>query len=217
MNKLQIPKMLKIMENEASKRNAPVFKVESARTTPFQSLVFVMLSARTKDNTTLKAVEKLFAIADNASDISKLETTKLETILYGVGFYRVKAKNLQKMCRMLVDEFSSIVPDNLEDMLKLPGIGRKSANIVLARHFGHNVIGVDTHVHRISNRLGIVKTKKPEQTENALMNKIPEKYLRSLNKTFVAYGQTICQPVSPLCSICKINNICPRIGVEKSR
>ncbi len=210
------------MSQEAQKRNAPVFKVESARSTPFQSLVFVMLSARTKDDTTLKAVEKLFKIADTPEKIARLKTTghgtsSLETILYGVGFYRVKAKNLKKLCRMLVEDFNSIVPDNLEAMLKLPGIGRKSANIVLARHFGKHVIGVDTHVHRISNRLGIVKTKKPHDTENALMKKIPERYLRSLNKTFVAYGQTICQPVSPLCSICRINNICPRIGVKKSR
>lgn len=217
MNEKNISKILKIMEREARKRNAPVFKVESARSTSFQSLVFVMLSARTKDASTLNAVGKLFKMAKTPEKIAKLRTSRLETLLYGVGFYRVKAKNLKKMCRMLIDDFDGAVPDNLENMLKLPGIGRKSANIVLARHFNKHVVGVDTHVNRISNRLGLVRTKKPEQTEKALMKKIPQKYLRDLNKIFVAYGQTICQPISPWCSICRINNICPRIGVKKSR
>ncbi len=217
MNVQNISKILKVMETEAKKRNAPVFKVESVRATPFRSLVFVMLSARTKDATTLNAVEKLFKIATMPEKISEIKISKLEQILYGVGFYRVKAKYLKKMCKMLVSEFHGKVPDNIDDMLKLPGIGRKSANIVLARHFGKHVIGVDTHVHRISNRLGLVKTKKPLETEKTLMKKIPKRHLRLLNRTFVAYGQTICQPVSPSCSICKLNNICPRIDVKTSR
>ena len=218
MKKTDIKGILKIMETEARKRNAPVFRVESAKTTPFQALVFVMLSARTKDERTLKAVDRLFKVAHTPEKISRLKTSRLEMLLYGVGFYRVKAKNLVKMCRMLIGRFNGKVPDTIEQLLMLPGIGRKSANIVLARCFGRHVVGVDTHVHRIANRLGIVKTKKPEQTEHALMKKIPKKYLRTLNKIFVAYGQTICQPVSPLCSACKLRGIrCPQIGVKRFR
>ncbi|MBS3067921.1 endonuclease III [Candidatus Micrarchaeota archaeon] len=213
----QLGSALKIMQTEARERNAPVLRVESAKTTPFRALVFVMLSARTKDDTTLRAVERLFAVADTPEKIAGLKTSKLETLLYGVGFYRVKSKNLIKTCNVLIEKFNSRVPDTLEELLTLPGIGRKSANIVLARCFGKHVIGVDTHVHRIANRLGLVKTKKPEQTEQSLMRVVPKQYLRSLNKIFVAYGQTICQPVSPWCSICKIRNHCPRIGVKRSR
>ena len=218
MHSSQFGKILKIMEAEARKRGAPVFKVESAKRTPFQALVFVMLSARTKDNTTLKAVERLFKVAKTPESISKLRTSRLETLLYGVGFYRAKAKNLKRTSKLLVEKFNSRVPDTLEELLTLPGIGRKSANIILNSVFKKHAIGVDTHVHRLSNRLGIVKTKKPEQTEKELMRKIPKKHLRNLNKMFVAYGQTVCVPISPYCSTCKLRGkYCPQRGVNKFR
>lgn len=206
------------MENDARTRNPPVLRVESAKSTPFQVLIFTMLSARTKDEMTLKVVEKLFSIADSPEKIAKLETSKLESILYGVGFYRVKAKNLIKTCNILIEKFNGNVPSTIEDLLTLPGVGRKTANIVLARVFGKATVGVDTHVHRIANRLGLVKTKKPEETEHVLMKKIPKKHLRTLNKIFVAYGQTICAPISPHCSACKLRDVyCPQINVKKSR
>ncbi len=218
MKLTDIPFILTIMEQEALKCNAPVFKVEKAKRTSFELLVFVLLSARTRDETTLKAVERLFRIAHTPQKIAELQVSKLETILYGVGFYRTKARNLIKMSRMIDGQFKGVVPQTIEELLTLPGIGRKSANIVLASHFGKEVIGVDTHVHRISNRLAWVKTKKPLETENELMKVIPKQYLRTMNKLFVAYGQTICQPISPLCSICKLKETyCPQVGVKKSR
>lgn len=216
MDKLR--EMLAIMQIEATKRNAPVFEVEKARTTPFRMLVFVMLSARTRDEQTLKVVEKLFSVADTPEKIIEIETSELEKILYGIGFYRVKAKNLKKMCGELVTRFDGAVPRTIDELLTLAGIGRKSANIVLASCFGENVIGVDTHVHRISNRLGLVKTKKPHDTENKLMKTVPSEYVRMLNQIFVAYGQTVCKPLSPLCSMCRLRGIyCPQIGVKKSQ
>ena len=143
--------------------------------------------------------------------ISKLKTSKLETILYGIDFYRVKAKNLIKLSKIIAERGS--VPDTLPELLKLPGVGRKTANIVLARAFGKNTIGVDVHVHRISNRLGIVKTKNRDETEKELMKKIPKKYIRKLNLTFVAFGQTICVPRKPNCNSCSISKICSKVGV----
>lgn len=199
------------MHNEAKKRNAPVFRAEDSTRTPFQILVFTMLSARTKDETTMKVVNRLFKEAKTPKQIVSLGKNKLEKLLFGVGFYRVKAKNLLKVCKII--EKTGQVPDTLEELLKFPGVGRKTANIVLARAFGKNTIGVDVHVHRISNRLGLVKTKKPEETEKALLKKIPEKYVNTLNRNFVAFGQTICLPRNPMCSICPINKLCPKIGV----
>jgi len=206
--------ILEQMRKEAKMRDAPVFRAERfTRENPFTILVFTMLSARTKDETTLKAVERLFGKAKTPQKIINLSARSLERILYGVGFYRVKAKNLIRASERIL-EFGG-VPDTLEGLLELPGVGRKTANIVLARAFNKNTIGVDVHVHRISNRLGLVKTKKPEETERALIKAIPKKYLRPLNRSFVAFGQTVCLPRKPLCRICPLNLICWQVGVEK--
>jgi endonuclease-3 len=199
----------------AASRDAPVFRAERrTKGNPFKILVFTMLSARTKDATTIDAVERLFAEADNPDKILALGQKRLEMRLYGVGFYRVKAKNLLGICRM-IRESGGRVPDTIEGMLALPGVGRKTANIVLARAFGRNALGVDVHVHRISNRLGIVKTKKPEDTERALVEIIPKKYLRVLNRNFVAFGQTVCTPQRPKCGACPLNRLCFRAGVKE--
>ncbi|MBD3209808.1 endonuclease III, partial [Candidatus Micrarchaeota archaeon] len=155
--------ILRQMHKEAKKRKAPVFQAEhSTSKTPFRILVFTMLSARTRDEVTSKAVERLFRKAETPAGILALGRKRLEQLLYGVGFYRVKAKNLVKVCRELENKK---VPDSRKGLLSLPGVGRKTANIILARAFGRNTLGVDVHVHRISNRLGLVKTKKPEETE----------------------------------------------------
>ncbi|MBU0590579.1 endonuclease III [Candidatus Micrarchaeota archaeon] len=205
--------VLQKMEGEALKRNAPVFRAELAtKSTPFKILVFTMLSARTKDETTLKVVERLFQYVRTPEQLAKLKTSKLETLLYGVGFYRVKAKNLIETSKTIAK--LGKVPDTLESLLQLPGVGRKTANIVLARAFGKNTLGVDVHVHRISNRLGLVKTKKPEETEMALIKIVPKQYLGKLNKSFVAFGQTICLPKTPRCTECPANSICPKKGVK---
>jgi len=197
------------MDKEAKRRGAAVIRAESAtEDDPFKMLVFTMLSARTKDDTTIDAVERLFRIADTPEKIARLPLKKLESILYGVGFYHVKARHLKAMCRSLAD-----VPDTLEGLLALPGVGRKTANIVLARAFGKDTIGVDVHVNRISNRLGIVSTRKPEDTERELMRFVPEGLRRKFNRSFVAFGQTVCLPRNPKCAECPLNRLCYKVGV----
>lgn len=216
MNKQALKKIdwiLKQMHKEAAKRNAPVFRAEQkTRKTPFTILVFTMLSARTKDETTTKVVERLFKKAKTPKQILSLGKNKLEKLLYGVGFYRVKAKNLIELSKIL--EKKGKVPDTFEELTELPGIGRKTANIILARAFGKSTVGVDVHVHRMSNRLGLVKTKKPEETEKALVKQIPKKHLRTLNRNFVAFGQTVCLPRNPMCSICPLSKLCPKTNVK---
>ncbi len=203
------------MHRMAVKRKAAVFEAEKATEgNPFKILVFTMLSARTKDATTIRAVERIFRIAKTPKQIQSLGQKKLEKLLYGVGFYRVKTKNLLKICDVL-EKNNDKVPDSLEGLLSLPGIGRKTSNIILARAFGKVALGVDVHVHRISNRLGLVKTKKPEDTEKVLTKIIKHQYLRTLNRDFVAFGQTVCTPKKPLCDICPINKICHRVGVKE--
>jgi endonuclease-3 len=218
MNEIAMKKigwLIARMHKEASKRKAPVFEAEEkTKNDPFKILVFTMLSARTRDETTIRIVENLFKTAQTPREIARLGNKKLEKLLYGVGFYHVKAKNLIRICKFMEDQ-GGHVPDTLQELLELPGIGRKTANIVLARAFGKSSLGVDVHVHRISNRLGIVKTKKPEETEEALLRLIPEKHLRTLNRNFVAFGQTLCQPRKPMCEICPINQVCYRIGVKE--
>jgi endonuclease-3 len=202
------------MHREAVKRHAPVFAAERATyKSSFSILVFTMLSARTKDETTLAAAKRLFKTAKSPKQISALGQKRLEKILYGVGFYRVKAKNLLRICAIL-QRNRNRVPDSLEGLLRLPGVGRKTANIVLARAFGKNTLGVDVHVHRISNRLGLVKTKKPEDSERTLVRIIPPRHIRTLNRDFVAFGQTVCLPRNPRCAECPIRSLCPRIGVK---
>ena len=172
-----------------------------------------MLSARTKDGTTIRVVEKLFEKADKPDKVAALGVKKLEKILYGVGFYHVKARHLFELSKILSK--TGKIPDSLEGMIELPGVGRKTANIALSRIFGKNTLGVDVHVHRISNRLGVVKTKKPEDTELELLKIIPKSSVRSLNRNFVALGQTICLPRNPQCSICPLNKICLKIGLKQ--
>ncbi len=206
-----IEKILKIMEQEA--KNAPVFIVENETKKPFEILLFTMLSSRTKDETTLKALKKLQEkIGTTAKQLAVANQKEVEETLYGVGFYKEKARRVIEIAKTISKKG---FPKNLEEMLALPGVGRKTANIVLARVYGYATLGVDVHVHRISNRLGLVKTKKPEETERELVRIIPKKYINRVNKIFVAYGQTICTPKKPKCNICKIRKYCKQIGVNQ--
>ncbi len=210
--------MLEQMRREAKKRHAPVFAAEDAtKETSFSILAFTMLSARTKDETTMKVAGRLFSAAKTPKAVIALGRKRLEKLLYGVGFYRVKAKHLLGLCARLeaAGYGNGRVPDTLDCLLALPGVGRKTANIVLARAFGKNTLGVDVHVHRISNRLGLIRTKKPEQTERALVRIVPQKHIRSLNRDFVAFGQTLCLPRKPLCAACPLNRLCRRVGVKE--
>ena len=203
------------MRSDRRTKNAPVYLFENTAHNNYQILISTMLSARTKDSTTIPIVNRMFKRIKRPVDIVKMSEKEIEKIIYGIGFYRTKAKYLKKMAEKLIEEFNGIVPGSLEKLLSLSGVGRKTANIVLARAFGKKTIGVDVHVHRITNRLGLVRTKKPEDTERRLMHFVPKKYLRDFNRIFVAYGQTICLPRNPKCTTCKLNEICPKIGVRR--
>ncbi len=208
---------LKIMEREGKKMNAPVYAFEDdSRETPFEILIYTMLSARTKDETTVGAARRLFARFKGAKEIADADVKEIEQLIKPVGFYRIKAKHLKRLCAMLIQKYNNNVPHTLHGLTSLPGVGIKTAHIVLARAFGHNVIGVDTHVHRISNRLGLVRTKTPEQTSRILNLEIPKKYKNGLNRIFVGYGQAVCKPTAPKCNVCPIRNVCPRIDVKHS-
>jgi len=209
--------ILEILREEHNKWEAPVKKLKKRTTDPFKVLVASVISTRTKDEVTAEAVERLFKEINNPEDLAKLPVEKIEQLIYPCGFYKTKAKNLKKLAEILVKDYHSKVPDKMEELLKLPGVGRKVANIVLSRSYGQPAIAVDTHVHRISNRLGIVKTKTPEETEKALQKILPEEWHRDYNDLLVAFGQTICRPVSTRCDICPIEKYCPKIGVEDVR
>ncbi|MFA5049835.1 MAG: endonuclease III [Candidatus Micrarchaeia archaeon] len=206
--------ILKIMEREGRRRNAKVFELEKENMgNPFKMLISTILSSRTRDENTIIATRKLFSRINNAEELSKLDIKTIEKLIYGVGFYKTKAKNIKKTSEILINKFNKNVPSNLDDLLKLKGVGRKTANIVLSRCFGKDALGVDTHVHKISNRIGWVKTKKPEETEKKLIKIVPKKFIRKFNLVLVSYGQTICTPKNPKCEICKIRKFCRRVGI----
>jgi len=197
------------MSRESHILNAPVFKFEnSIRDTSFKILVSVLLSSRTKDEKTLNASKNLFSVISTPHELIKLSIKKIEKLIYGVGFYRTKAKNLKLLSKVLINDFNGKVPNDYNSLISLRGVGRKTANIVLSLAFGRFTLGVDTHVHRISNRLGWVKTKTPLETEKELLRIIPKNLIRKFNKILVAYGQTICTPINPKCIDCKLNKIC---------
>ncbi len=211
------PSLLEKIMREAGKRGAPVFKISSfTKRDKFRSLVFTVLSARTKDKTTIKACRKLFAEFRNAEQFAVADGKQIEKLIYGVGFYRTKAKHIVELAKKLNEEFGGEVPADFNSLISLPGVGRKTANVVLALVFGKNAIGVDVHVHRISNRLGIVRTKRPEETEKELVRIIQKNLHRTLNIALVSHGQTTCLPKVPFCSRCVIREYCKRIGVKKS-
>jgi len=175
---------------------------------PFSILIGTILSARTKDESTTKVVKILFSKYKNSKELSNAKLKDVENIIKSIGFYHVKAKRIIEVSKIINSKYGGIVPDELEQLVDLPGVGRKTANCVLVYAFDKPAIPVDIHVHRISNRLGLVKTKTPEETEFELMKKIPKKFWLEINDTFVMYGQNICKPVSPMCDVCKIKKDC---------
>ncbi len=184
---------------------------------PYQILIATILSLRTKDTMTAQVAPKLFALADNPRDMVRHSPEAIAEVIYPVGFYRNKAKNIVAISRKLIDDYDGHVPDNLDELLKLPGVGRKTANLVLTAGFNKPGICVDIHVHRISNRWGYVQTKTPEQTEFALREKLPPEYWIEYNGWLVSFGQNLCTPVSPWCSRCPVSQFCDRVGVDRSR
>jgi endonuclease-3 len=198
--------------------DAPVITLMAHRgARPFEVLLSTVLSLRTKDAVTHEASKRLLAVARTPRQVLELTEERLAELIYPVGFYLTKARRLRQISRLLLDRHDGRVPQEIGALLELPGVGRKTANLVLAEGFKIPAICVDTHVHRISNRIGLVSTKTPEKTEFALRRVLPEKYWIRYNKLLVAFGQTICRPVSPLCSVCPAAGMCPRSGVERSR
>jgi endonuclease-3 len=184
---------------------------------PFRVLVATMISLRTKDEVTRKAADGLLEQAPGPAQLAALSETRIARLIYPAGFYRTKAKNLRATARAIVSRHAGKVPRDMEELLALSGVGRKTANLVLNLGFGIPGICVDTHVHRISNRMGWVATKSPGQTEQALMKILPKSRWISINELLVRYGQTVCTPLSPWCSICPVSQWCARAGVGRSR
>jgi endonuclease-3 len=184
---------------------------------PFKTLISCLLSLRTQDKNTEIASKRLFAEADTPEKIVNLSTEKLEELIYSSGHYRKKAQTLKHVSSVIIEKFNSTVPDTKEELMSIKGVGPKTANIVLVFAYGKPALPVDTHCHRIPNRLGWVTTKSPEKTEKELEKILPQKYWLAFNETFVNFGQTICLPISPRCSICPVENYCPKTGVGNKR
>jgi endonuclease-3 len=184
---------------------------------PFRVLVGCILSLRTRDQTTGPAAARLFALADTPGALAALPVARIERAIFPVGFYRTKARTLRALCREIIERFGGSVPSDLDDLLSLPGVGRKTANLVVTFAFGLPGICVDTHVHRITNRLGFVVTGTPDETEQALRATLPRRHWIGLNDLLVAFGQNVCQPISPHCSRCPVSRVCLRIGVRRAR
>lgn len=184
---------------------------------PFRILVSTVISLRTKDRVTSEASARLFARAADPAALAALDTAEIARLIYPAGFYNTKARSLGDIARTLVRDFAGEVPRTREELLSLPGVGRKTANLVLGLGFGVPAICVDTHVHRIPNRLGLVETNTPQQTEAALEEGLPGEYWIEINGLLVQFGQQICTPVSPWCSRCPLADLCPRVGVDRSR
>ena len=187
------------------------------RDDPFRVLIACLLSLRTKDETTGPASARLFTLADTPQAMLRLTPRQIERAIFPVGFYRTKARVILGVCRDLLDRFGGQVPDEIDALLTLKGVGRKTANLVVTQGFNKPGICVDVHVHRISNRWGYVKTRNPEETEMALRGRLPRRYWIGYNDLLVAFGQNVCQPLSPKCSECPVSRGCPRLGVTHSR
>jgi endonuclease III len=189
---------------------------ESQQEDPFQVLIATLLSARTQDATTLAASTRLFKAARSPRTMAKLTVRQIETLIYPVSFYRHKARHVKETCRILVDRFGGVVPGTMEELLTLPGVGRKTANLVLILAFqSRNNICVDTHVHRISNRLGWVRTRTPEETERALYEATQPRWWPFINLYLVTWGQNVCRPLYPRCPECVVRPMCARVGVTR--
>jgi endonuclease-3 len=197
-------------------RQTTLAKVERRRD-PFRILVACVISLRTKDEVTAQASARLFAVAATPDSVSRLTEGRIAKLIFPAGFYNTKARQIREIARRVAREHGGRVPADREALLALPGVGRKTANLVLGLGFGIPAICVDTHVHRTSNRLGLVRTTTPEQTEHALEKVLPQRLWIEINDLLVTFGQNVCQPVSPWCSTCPLAERCPRVGVTRSR
>lgn len=219
MRDAEIHAVLRIVRREIRQWQEPVVGAiaRDSNRDPFRILIATVLSLRTKDHTTAAASARLFAAADTPATVLALERARLEQLIYPVGFYRTKAKQIHRICEQLLAEHRGLVPDTIDALVALPGVGRKTANLVVTVGFNKPGICVDIHVHRISNRWGYIATRTPEESETALRAKLPQRHWITYNDLLVPYGQHLCQPVSPWCSRCKLTAFCARIGVTTSR
>ena len=200
--------MMDTMNSVKTPRITALRDLHDAETGPFSILIGTILSARTKDESTTKVVKVLFSRYKNPRQLANAKLKDVEKIIRPIGFYRVKSRRIIEVARIIDSKYRGRVPEDLDALVELPGVGRKTANCVLVYAFEKPAIPVDIHVHRISNRLGLVETKNPEETEQELMKKVDRKYWIEINDTFVMYGQNICKPVSPMCDVCKIRRSC---------
>jgi endonuclease III len=212
-----IGKVIGILKRETSGWREQAVTEISRKRDPFKVLVSTIISLRTKDEVTRKSSERLFSLAGTPEAMAKLEASAIEKAIYPAGFYRTKARHILAACAVLLRDHGGGVPDEIEALLALPGVGRKTANLVVTLGFGKPGICVDTHVHRIMNRLGYVKTGSPDETERVLRAKLPRRHWIEINDLLVNFGQRVCAPVSPFCSRCGLAALCGRVGVTRSR
>ncbi len=218
MKRFDIQKVWPLLKRQVKSLDVPwLEEMAKIERDPFKVLVSCILSLRTQDRTTGMASGRLFGLASTPEEIAKLSTHEIEKAIYPVGFYRVKAKRIRALSREIVSNYHSRVPDEIKELLKLKGVGRKTANLVVTLGYDKPGICVDTHVHRITNRWGFVKTKAPEETEFELRKKLPPQYWKEINGLLVAFGQGICKPISPLCSKCNLEWYCAKVGVTRHR
>lgn len=212
-----IQKIIAVIKRVNRTFKEPTVTTVARDRSPFKVLISCLLSLRTKDEVTAQATNRLFQLADTPAKMLELKTSDIQRTIYPVGFYRTKAVRIRDICRILIKEYGGNVPDDIDTLLGLPGVGRKTANLVVTMGYGKPGICVDTHVHRITNRWGYVKTKTPTETEFALRKILPRRYWLIINDLLVTFGQNVCTPVLPRCSTCVVSRYCNRVGVKKSR
>ena len=218
MDEKHIDEAIEILGKHLKDWDLPIVSnLAAERRSPFSILISTVLSSRTKDEVTASATERLMSRASSPEQMLRLSEEQIAELIYPVGFYKTKARAILHICKELIERFGSLVPDTIENLLTLKGVGRKTANLVVSLVYEKEGICVDTHVHRISNRLGYVRTKTPAQTEYALREKLPRRYWIDFNTLLVTFGREICRPISPLCSQCPIRHLCDRIGVTHNR
>ncbi|MBP7552492.1 MAG: endonuclease III [Spirochaetes bacterium] len=210
--------IVEILKTNYDKTTAPsVTLISNTLKKPFNIFVSTIISLRTKDQVTLKASQRLFEKAPDIFALNNMNVEEIARTIYPAGFYKTKAENLKSIAKLLIENNNGNIPDTMDELLKLPGVGRKTANLTLILGYQKPGICVDTHVHKISNRLGWVDTKTPEETEFALLKLLPERFWRIINDYLVSYGQTVCVPVSPFCSKCGLENICQKNNITRNR
>lgn len=218
MKNFQIEKVFDILEKESKKWDVPVVTlIAMQENDPFKVLMSTIISLRTKDEVTIEASKRLYKILVEPKNIFNLTTQEIEKAIYPSAFYKRKTIQIKSMCETIVRDFNSIVPNEIDTLLTFPGVGRKTANLVLSEGYKIPAMCVDVHVHRISNRFGYIKTKNPDETEFKLRKILPQKYWIRYNSLLVAFGQSLCRPVSPFCSKCPVIEFCERKDIGKSR